>query len=931
MADPDLSQFMAAPAKAPPAGPDLSSFMDKPKAATPVGHDLSGFMGDKGPTPEAKQAPSPWSPGQVVADVVGRTKMRAGESMDALKKRSDADKGNLLPNPVHTAENIADIAGVLLSPVGGAGDALGTRVDPNYGKPGSKGGEEKKYGDLAEMVTPIPVEKAVRLAKGAKTAVTGGIDALKAGMVERKAARAAPDLSEFMGKPKAEAAPDLSAFMEAKPLHEDAQGLHAEGSAESAGPIVGNEKDPATRTANALYRLGGGKTADEIEMKQFREGLPPEITDPKVKEELYHAIEQQMVDPSFEIPEHLQPAYQAIKPVMDESRDIINRLMQSKDPEARQFAEDSGFVHRVVPDAKVAEDGSRRDPFYGGKSLVQKASSQKGRKYYVLEGEDGARTFIDDPDKDWKPGDQVPGSFDEPMTVKQATTKEIEANTKTRYQKDAIDNSIKNLLELRRADRNVATLKDTLEDMKARGVAHQEEWTYKDENGVERVARANQETPHGFQSLHDVPQFKGWKFDVNDPQVQELKDWLPKKDEPWLHQLDRVNNFMLRSNFLSPFIHPKNIAEFWGVSRGFDWLHPQGYGTLAKTLPRAVSEVLTMGPAYRRYLREGSALMSGDSRVQGFHAALVNKGAEELTQDPKTVAQIVKSFGLKVGTTARDIYKAVTDVSHKMMWMTGDIMMLQRQLELEAKGLPIREAIKKAEETIPNYRVPAQILKQRWLAQALKNNRLLSIGRYHYNKINAWGTMFKKIAKGSSEERKEALGQFLVAVILGSAVVPVMNKAVQVATGNDKAKLKLGGMLGVPDTAARYAKGDEGLPQAIASVLDISPAATAGIEAITQRNPRTGQNLIEPESTPVGKTAQGLEALGSQFGPTNLAMEAASPTFGAGRMAASQVGVDLPTVDPDVQKAKRQKYGRRTAKGREKKDPLENLLKGLDQ
>lgn len=896
------------------SAPAASSWPGSPKASTSApGPAKPASAPAPGP---AVRAYDPKDPKAIVADVAGFTKQRAHEEMDQLRQRNAEDRKHLLPNPLHTVENIGNIAGVILSPIGGAAQALGERLPGAQFTHGGKRTQAQKMGDLAEFITPIPGKAIGEGAKAVGKAAEGVKDTLEAGRIARQAKN-----FKATKLPKAPVSPELAETAMARRPSE----VH------EVGPIVGDEKHPATRTANALYRLGGSKTADEIEMKQFLKGLPKEINNPKTAEALYTAIEQKMVDPNAKIPAELQPAYEQIKPLLDESTDIINELRASKDPDAEAFADDVGYVHRIKSGDVGREQnliGEQRSPFEGKKSLAKTASAQKARKFFVLEDAKGQRYFQDQPDPDWKAGDQVPGSFNEPLTVKPATTAEIEANTSTRYQKDAIRNTVKNLLELRRAKRNIETLDATLADMKSRGVAMQKEWRYKDPEGRWQNATGNEDVPKGWTTLHDVPQFKGWYFDVNDPQVQELKDWLPERGkEKWLDSYDRINNFLLRSNFLSPFIHPKNIAEFWTVGRGGDWLHPQGYAGLAKTMPRAVTEVLTMGPAYRRYLREGSALMHGDAATQGFHASLVDKGAQELTEDPKTFAAMMKAFGLKMNPA--EAYKRITQASHRMMWAMGDIMMLQRQLELEAKGLPIREAIRKAEEMIPNYRVPSQILSQRWLGQLFRNNRLLSIGRYHYNKLNAWGTMFKKIAKGSPQERAEAFGQFVVAAILGSAVIPAMDKVVKIATGNKDARIKRGGLMAVPDEMQRVASGDQDWEHALASMIDISPMMNVGAKAIFNKDLyRGGQAVIDPNASPLGKGVQAVEGAAGSFGPTNLGMEAISPSYGPGRMAASQIGVDLPNPKSAAGRAKGKKAGLRSARRREARDPLEQMVRG---
>lgn len=695
------------------------------------------------------------------------------------------------------------------------------------------------------------------------------------------------------------------------------------------GPIVGEEAKPATRTANALYRLGGNLTADKIEMRQFREALPPEIRGRG--EDLYHALEEPLANPGAKVPDDLQPAYKALQPLLKEQTELVNELRARNSPDIDPYLEDQGYVHRIRADRPNLVDpagGAPRSPFQTRKSLVKRADAQKQRTSgFITTDAKGKETF-------WRGAPPETDLMGQPWKAqRQATTKEVEANTDIRFQKDAFDNTMANVMQLRRVKRNLEVLDTTLDDMKGRGVAHRAEWTFKDPDGGLRVARSQEETPKGFVSFPDVPQLKGWVFDKNDAQVQELKDWLPRlHEEDWVQKLDRINNFMLRSNFLSPFVHPKNIAEFWATSRGFDWLMPQGMAGLAKTMPKAVTEVLTMGPTFKQYLREGSALLSGDARTNQFHEMLVNKGAQELVEDPQSFREIAKSFGEKLVGTPAQLYQRIQDASHKAMWMTSDIMMMQRVMELQEKGYTAREAIRKAEEMIPNYRVPAQVFDGqggRMLHHVFANNRLFSIGRYHYNKLNAWGTMFRKIAKGSTEERQEALGQFLVAGILGAVVIPAIDKGIKIATGNPNARVRRGGLLAVPDAMGRMASGDESVAQGIASILDISPMASLASEEIRQKD-YFGEDVTSPYRSPLGNAVSEAELPAREFGPVNMGLEALSGSYGPGRVGGNLLGVDMPKKPHGKPPARVRKMLRSKGRKQDRRDPLVEAVRSFE-
>ncbi len=156
-------------------------------------------------------APDPWSGKQLVADFKGGTKQRAHENLQSLRDRRAAPKEKMTPDNfgrvlgeeiVGTVGDIGSGFGVAISPIGAVGDMIGKRIDPVYGKPGSSiqdpdhkgkylGGDPyRKYGDLAEMITPAPpvgkIAKGVKaLATGAKELATGGRAAKIAAEAER--------------------------------------------------------------------------------------------------------------------------------------------------------------------------------------------------------------------------------------------------------------------------------------------------------------------------------------------------------------------------------------------------------------------------------------------------------------------------------------------------------------------------------------------------------------------------------------------------------------------------------------------------------------------------------------------------------------------------------------------------------------------------
>ena len=114
---------------------------------------------------------------QFAVDVAGNTAERARLSLEALeanqaKYRKPGLAGALEAyNPLNMASDVGNALGAISAPLAGLGDVIGTRIDPVFGKPGSGGGEQRKYGDVLQLATPLPGGAMVRGGKAAMEAV----------------------------------------------------------------------------------------------------------------------------------------------------------------------------------------------------------------------------------------------------------------------------------------------------------------------------------------------------------------------------------------------------------------------------------------------------------------------------------------------------------------------------------------------------------------------------------------------------------------------------------------------------------------------------------------------------------------------------------------------------------------------------------------
>jgi len=126
------------------------------------------------PTQTLKAAPSRLE--SFIGDVKGITKQRMAEA----DKEIEAAKAMpfSMVNPLASLQSMGANFKGALAPAYGVGAAIGRAVDQTYGKPGSAGGEDVKYGQLAEALVPIPAEKLVAPARAGGAAIAkalGGV------------------------------------------------------------------------------------------------------------------------------------------------------------------------------------------------------------------------------------------------------------------------------------------------------------------------------------------------------------------------------------------------------------------------------------------------------------------------------------------------------------------------------------------------------------------------------------------------------------------------------------------------------------------------------------------------------------------------------------------------------------------------------------
>jgi hypothetical protein len=132
---------------------------------------------------QAKAAPSRLQ--SFASDFSGIMKQRQAEAQQGVNEARKMPLSFI--NPVAGVKEFGANMQGALSPAYALGAALGRQVDPTFGKPGSAGGEDVKYGQLGEALVPIPAQKLAAPAR------VGGQ------VIARALEQAAPRVAETAG------------------------------------------------------------------------------------------------------------------------------------------------------------------------------------------------------------------------------------------------------------------------------------------------------------------------------------------------------------------------------------------------------------------------------------------------------------------------------------------------------------------------------------------------------------------------------------------------------------------------------------------------------------------------------------------------------------------------------------------------------------
>lgn len=666
---------------------------------------------------------------------------------------------------------------------------------------------------------------------------------------------------------------------------------------------------------------------------------------PEEKTSLYRAQEDNAINT---LPKELQGYYQTIEAPMRDRYNAIMRDLQDLDEkhdlglDLPKMAE--GVASRFVPRVRAGKqawdmaDETNVDPVTG-KTLSNFAGTLQDRDFFALQPVDkngdpmaGQRLLVKPSDDGWSVirngapqniknlGAGFEGNVGDPISLSSkktgaqdykldhATVREIGANVKdangqpvdyhensTLAWAQALDSSQAALERMRL----LASIKENPEFIANSTV---DKNTAKDRGYELTTTSLPQFQKRSGRDLY-MPDDMRWAMDDFNARGYTGRGW------------DQANSaaaaLIKPMYFFGPALHALNETDKWVTSRGFDWVPGTGgYKSLAKTGYDAVKDVNTQGPIQRLIRENGGNPMSAHAITRDLVPQFAKALGEDISTNPSKWDPLAKLWGVNTKDLARSAYNA----SSKPMWVWSDYLLTQKVMEnMSRYNMEPKDAVADAQKWIDDYQMPTTVGPHnqagRVISKALSTPSISLFGPYHYGLFKTLGSLTKDVVKtpanikadgGLTRGNTRAIGQLLAGAAVVWGLYPLLDKASQAITGNDKATFGRRGLSQIVSGAQDIATGNKPKQALNNDLFTPSIPLNMGVQALQNRDYR-GKAIVEQGAGPVQSAIQGADWAAREAIPPYSTMSSAltKPDASVGSVigheVASQVGVHLPS------------------------------------
>lgn len=491
--------------------------------------------------------------------------------------------------------------------------------------------------------------------------------------------------------------------------------------------------------------------------------------------------------------------------------------------------------------------------------------------------------FIDKTGKKWK--------------IVNATTKEIEDNTNTRYYKQPLVSTAIDYMQTRQALRASQFLDKWKESPDFLYKEHEDGTT----TGI-AVKSDSKNIPDGWKTTTAM-QFKGYYFEPRTAEVLDDFARTAAKGDP-LGAFTGMNLFLRNTIFFNPLMHVPNIAVHALMRRGVSgFVNPVRLVRATTSSIQALNELIHKGSLYQSLLREGAPLMSFDRT--GL-SKMIGKMMDDTIQDDKAVSTLAKLTGY---ADKANFIKAWYKVSSGITWGSHDFFMLQAMIEEMKKGLTPQEAIHEVSGHIPDYRLPTRFLGSRSLKTTLANHNVTMFLPYHYGILKSYANTIREITghapRGGKEEpgftghaktSARGLDKLLMFGVIMFIIYPELDKLAKKLTGDDNAIQRRAGVATIPYAIYRMLTGKRSIQSTATLVLPTPPGTKGAIQLLRNRDDLNRQiwNPSDAFNHPATAAKDILHFVGGTVAPVQQAQRAQKGQLNGKGFVENLVGISTP-------------------------------------
>lgn len=659
----------------------------------------------------------------------------------------------------------------------------------------------------------------------------------------------------------------------------------------TAGNYV-REVARATELARGLQRglssLDTSKEASILRAKETFEKLNKEGLTHAADEALYHHAEDSKLALS---PAEKQWLSNVGQPIEKQNTEFFKELTEGGVPienyVSRSVKDKGGMLDRIAKGVKAV----------GKKGTLSKAAPQtKTRTMMAIENPDGDRRVVsikdgkatmwengeptelgeikraegktNEENETWPDGEPNSAFFDKGKVVEgpdgydwkitQATTKEIEANTGLEYYHSYFAGLLASNIQLGAAVRAMRFLE-----------------AFKASPEFKEISWQGSGNPPAKWKAVSLPQFRNVYFEPRTAEV--LDDYAERLKGGDFGVLQTIQSFLRAAYLINPIVHPMNVAASWAMEKGISGLAPWKWKTIYSTGTKAIKAVLEQNDDFKEALEAGGALQSHRAAIQEMHKLFFDRLAEGLEKDEGWAMKTARALGIEKGNLLNLLHKP----SSIAAWTSSDIMYLQAayQYQDEHPNTSLWLALKEVGRTIPEYRVPTRILDSHMLSKAMTNPIISWFGAYHYSLLHSFGQAAKSAlgaqapAAGRTKAEEVAKGWDRLALLglITFALFPyVFDKAAKKLTGNEHARLRRPGPMGILDAGEQVEQGKMSAGAAAQKVFTPSPISKATAELLSDRELFSGRQIYDPHANwnvqgeQVGRYL--MSGIGGQYG-----------------------------------------------------------------